>query len=92
MVARGVHNLLRCCRFVSTFMGPLQPRPPAPSPKHQGGGARLLKTEVLFAKMAQSPDLFNFFSDESPFPNALGKGRGWGWLVALRWRVVGVVM
>ena len=27
--------------------------------------------------MAQSPD-FYFFSDESSFPNALGKGRGWG--------------
>ena len=42
--------------------------------------------------MVQSPDLFYFFSDESPFPNALGKGRGWGWLVALRRTVAGVVI
>ena len=68
---------LVCVKYFSTF----STSPPGPLSKALERGSASVEGRGSVREMVQSPDLYNFFSDESPFPNALGKGRGWGWLV-----------
>ena len=62
-------SLSSTCQANSSHFN-LSPRPPLQS---IGEGERMCRRRRFARKMMPSPDLSNLFSDESPFPIAMGR-------------------
>ena len=74
----GLWVISFCCW--SSFSAPVQP--PLSLPHCNGGDFSYKTRSFIRGKHGgdERPILSPIPRDESPFPNALGKGRGWGWL------------